>query len=613
MLSENQNYSVNINSLESMNTNNKESEILSASFRKSVKVSATPAADDGIETVVSSPVPNPKPLKTKQNTKMTILVLLQVLILLLILGFLGASLAIRVLKNYILGGLEIWKWCLFAMSVLCGFALVLWVYWPVMFLVEKAFALKQEVIYFVYGLRKSGAFFVWWVWVLLMWLILMEQRIQKASPRATKVLQITTRTIISLAVASFAWVLLTIGLRLLSVKCRFNRYIERVQDAAFHLDVLRSLAGKPIGDGDGGFNWCFTKKVNDEKMAENESVRIYTLRSEKLNFMNWDYIFDHALQNLELSALKGIRNISTDEDASKVASFIFGNVINNISPKSECITNEHLSRFLAEDKINLVLDLFSAQESQSIDRNAFSDWVIKVYQDRKKLLQALNDNKMATKQLNVLLRAMLVIMGTIAWLLWIDVLTTTLLAAFLTSLAGGVFIFGESFKSTFQSIMFVFVIHPFDIGDKCIIENTSMVVEQMYILTTVFLNANNEKTYYPNYVLSTKVISNISRSSLLSSSVQFLIDIKTSVEKIVALKDIIKNNFESSNLVVEGSDDAQNNIKMTIQYSYKNNVQENNEETRNRRSEVIVQLIEFMQSEDIKYSFPSIEDATATV
>lgn len=67
-----------------------------------------------------------------------------------------------------------------------------------------------------------------------------------------------------------------------------------------------------------------------------------------------------------------------------------------------------------------------------------------------------------------------------------------------------------------------------------------LLVEEMNILTTVFLKLDNEKIYYPNSVLATKPISNYYRSPNMGDSVEFSIDFATPVEKIALLKEKIK-------------------------------------------------------------------------
>ena len=63
-----------------------------------------------------------------------------------------------------------------------------------------------------------------------------------------------------------------------------------------------------------------------------------------------------------------------------------------------------------------------------------------------------------------------------------------------------------------------------------------MLVEEMNILTTIFLKHDNEMIYYPNAVLATKPISNYNRSPEMGDTVEFAVDFSTSVESIAALK-----------------------------------------------------------------------------
>lgn len=68
-----------------------------------------------------------------------------------------------------------------------------------------------------------------------------------------------------------------------------------------------------------------------------------------------------------------------------------------------------------------------------------------------------------------------------------------------------------------------------------------MIVEEMNILTTIFLKPDNEKVYYPNSVLALKPISNFNRSpEMMGDAVEFAVDFSTSVESIAALRAKIK-------------------------------------------------------------------------
>lgn len=63
-----------------------------------------------------------------------------------------------------------------------------------------------------------------------------------------------------------------------------------------------------------------------------------------------------------------------------------------------------------------------------------------------------------------------------------------------------------------------------------------MIVEEMNILTTVFLRYDNQKIIMTNSVLATKAISNYHRSPDMGDTVEFHIHIATPAEKIAAIK-----------------------------------------------------------------------------
>lgn len=63
-----------------------------------------------------------------------------------------------------------------------------------------------------------------------------------------------------------------------------------------------------------------------------------------------------------------------------------------------------------------------------------------------------------------------------------------------------------------------------------------MVVEEMNILTTVFLRFDNQKVVYPNSLLWTKSIGNYYRSPDMGDGIEFSIHITTPAEKIMLIK-----------------------------------------------------------------------------
>ncbi|GLT98748.1 hypothetical protein SLE2022_162350 [Rubroshorea leprosula] len=105
------------------------------------------------------------------------------------------------------------------------------------------------------------------------------------------------------------------------------------------------------------------------------------------------------------------------------------------------------------------------------------------------------------------------------------VLTTKVLLFISSQLLLVAFMFGNTLKTVFEAIIFVFLVYPFDVNDRCVIDGVQMIVEEMNLLTIVLLKYDNEKIYYPNAVLATKPIGNFYRSPDMGDSIEFAVDI----------------------------------------------------------------------------------------
>lgn len=99
---------------------------------------------------------------------------------------------------------------------------------------------------------------------------------------------------------------------------------------------------------------------------------------------------------------------------------------------------------------------------------------VKVYKGRKALAHALNDTKTAVKQLNKIVTGILIIIMIVVWLLLVGIATTKVLVFLSSQLVLAVFMFGNNCKTIFEAIIFVFVMHPFDVGDRCVIDGVQI-------------------------------------------------------------------------------------------------------------------------------------------
>lgn len=99
---------------------------------------------------------------------------------------------------------------------------------------------------------------------------------------------------------------------------------------------------------------------------------------------------------------------------------------------------------------------------------------MKVYLERKSLVHSLNDTKTAVDELNKLVSVLVLVLDIIVCFLLMGFLTTQILVFISSQLLLAAFMFGNTAKTVFEAIIFVFVMHPFDVGDRCVIDGVQV-------------------------------------------------------------------------------------------------------------------------------------------
>lgn len=114
---------------------------------------------------------------------------------------------------------------------------------------------------------------------------------------------------------------------------------------------------------------------------------------------------------------------------------------------------------------------------------------------------------------------------------------TTLLTGAGSLVLGLSWLIGGSAAEVLTSIIFLFIKHPYDVGDRVDIDKGSYIVKEMRLLSTVFIDTTRGcLVQAPNASLSTQFISNIRRSAQMSETFTFDVAYDTEFEQIEALR-----------------------------------------------------------------------------
>ncbi|XP_022881322.1 mechanosensitive ion channel protein 10-like [Olea europaea var. sylvestris] len=564
----------------------------------------------------------------KKKFKINCRILIEWILFCIISTCLICSLTISSLRNQLKCGLELWRWCLMILVIFSGRLVSEWIIRISAFLIERNFMLREKVLYFVYGLRKSIQNCVWLGLVLLAWTVIFSYKIHKEN----KLLQKVFQALVAVLIGATIWLIKIVLVKSLASSFHVTTYFDRMKESVFHNYVLDILLGPPMDEvtyeaehhKDLMVSKSLPAKLRPESRAFSKSKRVGTRRIdiEKLRKLStqstasaWsakrlaNYVMSFGLSTISKTVDEFGRaeaeNITSELEARNCAKRIFKNVA---KPGAKYIEEEDLMRFLKRVEIHTIFPLFEgALETGKITKSAFRNWVVRAYHERKSLAHSLNDTKTAVQQLHKLASAVVSMIIAVVFVLVMGLASTKVVAFIITQLLLVGFTFQNMCKTVFESIVFVFVMHPFDIGDRCVIDGVQLIVEEMNILTTVFLRYDNEKIYYPNAILITKPISNFYRSPEMCDTIDFTIDVSTSMETIIALKKAIQMYIESKpkywnpkhSVIVK---EIENVDKMKMAVSVQHTINHQNYSDRNARiTELLLELKKIFESLNIKY------------
>ncbi|KAK9677074.1 hypothetical protein RND81_11G120000 [Saponaria officinalis] len=537
-----------------------------------------------------------------KSGKISTIVILEWLSLIMIVGALICSLIIPILREKKLWNLKLWKWEVLVLVLICGRLVSDWGIRVLVFLIERNFLLRKRLLYFVYGLKKAVQNVIWLGLVLLTWHFLFDEKVEKQAQSLP--LKLVTKLLVIGEVGATLWLLKTLLVKFCASSFHVKAFFDRIQGSLFNQFVIETLSAPPMFE----LNQAQEEEDNRAAMAELNSMqnagidvpqdlqsvvcprnnsggsaqthykspvghsirhseplskkaeegipvdRLHRLNQKNVSAWNMKRLMkiirhgglttldEHLVENTIIHEDDSATQIRSEVEAKAAARKIFRNVA---KPGSRHIYLEDIMRFMKEDEAIRTMSLFEgAIESDRINKRALKSWLVNAFRERRALALTLADTKSVVnklhKMMNVIVSGIIILIGII----WLNIISSDSVLFLSSQVVVVAFVFGNTCKNVFESIIFLFVIHPYDVGDRCEIEGVQMVVEEINILTTIFLRYDNQKIVFPNYVLVTKPISNFYRSPDMGDAVELCFHISTPAEKIAVIRKRILTTFD---------------------------------------------------------------------
>ncbi len=210
---------------------------------------------------------------------------------------------------------------------------------------------------------------------------------------------------------------------------------------------------------------------------------------------------------------------ATDLEAKMMARVIFAFLCTNKETKELYI--DDFKPYMPNTRVRRdAFNVFDLDREGQITRSEMQCSTVQLFRERQNLARSIGHSGDALTVLDWmgswLVHAALLL--TAMALIGFNV--TSLLAVGFSVAFGLNFVVFEGANKTFQAIVFLFIVHPYDIGDKVVIGKTDLghadedvlTVTSVHIQKTVFKRWNGLLVSMPNHVIALATLTNISRS-----------------------------------------------------------------------------------------------------
>ncbi|KAL8160505.1 hypothetical protein V2J09_002042 [Rumex salicifolius] len=301
-----------------------------------------------------------------------------------------------------------------------------------------------------------------------------------------------TRMLMALSIGALIWTLKTVVfLKLLAHLHYTDQFCGRIRRTILDLHGIQLILHKG--------RWSFLTqslgvfKSNDDPF----SFWIWVSRLKKKTAPIWilKRLTDTYLKHMKNKPgiLHLLENVDDEEKFVEEAKYMLLEVIGDgQSHSDDYITADDLAKYGLEKKeIDHVLELFTSKEDEEprerITKDQFLRWAVFALNNCLGLERTLQSSKHMFWKLDVVMSWCVVVLTLVIWLLLSELVTTSQIAILFAPFFSATFIFGESLRRSFDGIVFVFGMRPFDLGDRVIIENVEV---HIYVYMSIYVNSN---------------------------------------------------------------------------------------------------------------------------
>lgn len=202
------------------------------------------------------------------------------------------------------------------------------------------------------------------------------------------------------------------------------------------------------------------------------------------------------------------------------------------------LTQADLVKVLGDEQARMLFGILDLAQNGDMTRDEFISGIEAVFDESHALENLVRDHDNIIAKLDSIMMFIVYGLDVLLALGYLGVSGTALAVTTMLLLIGSISFFSGAVEKLIKSLIFVLVTHPYDAGDRVMIDDEIYVIENVGLWATVMFAPGALRTTVINAALFDKQISNFRRSPSENEVMDFLVHPDTvSEESLMALKE----------------------------------------------------------------------------
>lgn len=266
--------------------------------------------------------------------------------------------------------------------------------------------------------------------------------------------------------------------------------------------------------------------------------------------------------------------------------------------------------FLKEIDHPIATELFEFLDfnrSGDISLTEFEEAMQEAYDEKKALLRAIKANEKVIDRIDNFFVSVILLYKLACFLPKVHFSVFDFIKYLGPSVLVLRYLFDHFLEQLFASVMHFLVTHPYDVGDKILLDEKVYRIRDMGFWKTTLISLDGQVSYVPNHTLFSKKFGNYRRSDRMESNMLMSLSILTSKEDIemyvAAMNEFVKENgrYLDGNVVIKEVN-VPHGDAMILVFGISHKFNFNNDDTLHSRCDLIFKnMVRIAKEQNLKY------------